>query len=388
MLWDVVTARSTRPRQFETGTTVVASMPARRQAAAGRLIFGVDELAHDDGPAIGDMVSEILQVEPIWLRVTDFFPRTLDLLARIPPATHVLWRISYRGTAATVAPLAGAPDVNPARYAETLLGAGHHVVPYTFIDGNIRPLVKLAPALHQAGLRLLPIAQKAPVAGAGRDWVRRTVGIGNSATLYGVAGRLDPAKGVAEVVEAFARTCRDHDSWLLASVVVDDDTLDAKAVWAGWSSQFAGADLRRVRLRVSRHGDWSWMCEFYRAVDVVLVDAVSASRGRSVAEPLGFGVPVVARRAACATNNVAPGVVLLDRFDDFGGHHFLAAVAEARRRAPGLRHFVQRQQSIPAVRERFRRLMRRATAPPLLPRFDAYTADPAHLAPLDELIVY
>nr|MDT0666155.1 hypothetical protein [Micromonospora sp. DSM 115978] len=184
------------------------------------------------------------------------------------------------------------------------------------------------------------------------------------------------------------RTCHDHDCWMLASVVVDDDALDANTLWARWSAQFADVDMRRVRLRVARHGDWAWMCEFYRAVDVVLVDAVSASRGRSVAEPLGFGVPVVARRAACATNTVAPGVVLLDRFDDFGAHHFLAAVAEAKRRAPGLRHFVHRQQSIPAVRERFRRLMRRATAPHLLPLFDAYTSDPAQLVALDELIVY
>jgi glycosyltransferase involved in cell wall biosynthesis len=262
------------------------------------------------------------------------------------------------------------------------------VVPYTFVDGNIRPLLALAPALHDAGLRLLPIAQKEPVPGAGREWVRRAVGVANSATLYGVAGRLDPAKGVEDVVEAFVRTCRDHNSWLLASIVVDDERLDAATVWSGWSRRFADADLTRVRLRVSRHGDWAWMCEFYRAVDVVLVDAVSASRGRSVAEPLGFGVPVIVRRADCATNHVAPGVVRLDRFDDFGTHHFLAAVAEARRRAPGLRHFVQRQQSIPAVRERFRRLMRRATAAPLLPLFDAYTADPDQLAKLDELIVY
>lgn len=366
---------------------VVASMPARRPVPAGRLIFGVDDLAHDDGPATADLVAEIMLAQPMWLRVTDFFQRTLDVLERLPNTTHVLWRIGHRGAAPGVVPLAGSPGVDPARYAETLLGSGHQVVPYTFIAGNISPLIRLAPALHDVGLRLLPLAQQEPAIGAGREAARRTIGIVNSATLYGVAGTLDPAKGVAEVVEAFARTCHDDNSWLLVSVVVDDDSLDAAAVWSGWSDKFAGADLRRVRLRVSRRGDWAWMCEFYRAVDVVLVDVVSASRGRSVAEPLGLGVPVVARRAPCATNHVAPGVVLLDRFDDFGGHHFLSAVAEARRRAPGLRHFVQRQQSIPVVRERFRRLMRRATADHLIPTFDAYSAEPAQLAALDALVV-
>jgi glycosyltransferase involved in cell wall biosynthesis len=377
-------------------------MPAQRPAPAGRLILSLDDLdglddpdnlAHDGGRAradsVADAVAEVMRTQPMWLRVTDFFQRTLDVLEGLPTATHVLWRISHRGLADGVVPLTGSPGVNPARYAESMLGSVHHVVPYTFVDGNIRPLLSLAPALHDAGLRLLPIAQKEPVPGAGRDWVRRTIGVASSATLYGVAGRLDPTKGVEDVVEGFVRTCHDHNSWLLASVVIDDDDqLDAATVWSGWSRRFAEENLRRVRLRVSRYIDWSWMCEFYRAVDVVLVDAVSASRGRSVAEPLGFGVPVVVRRAACATNHVAPGVVRLDRFDDFGAHHFLAAVAEARRRAPGLRHFVQRQQSIAAVRERFRRLMRRATAPPLLPVFDAYAADPVQLAELDKLIVY
>lgn len=325
---------------------------------------------------------------PLWLRVANFFDRPLQVLRLLEPPQLVVWKLEFWGTQTPFDRVPASAGIDPARYAEELLSLGHYVVPYTFNTWNRQRLLEMVAPLRQRAPALLPIAQKPAVPSPGRTATRRSFGVGPGETLVGVGGLLHPAKGIEEVVEGFLATYPDPGARLLCSLVVEDGDQDAQRVWRCWADKFGQAAMRRVHVRTGPYGDWRWMCSFYRAIDVLLVNSVSDSWGRMVSEALGFGVPTVVRRADCATNHVAPDVVLVDDLADMSGPRFAAAAAEARARAPRLAAYVQQHYAVSVVRDRLLALLRAHTPRHLRPALARAAGDVQMRTALEELVVY
>jgi hypothetical protein len=107
-----------------------------------------------------------------------------------------------------------------------------------------------------------------------------------------------------------------------------------------------------------------------------------------VSEPLDFGVPVLVRRAPCASNHVVPGVVIVDGFDDLDGDRFRSAVAAARGRVGELRRHAQEHHGLAVVRELTLRTLRAATPISLRQDFDRLAQSADEITQLDEAAVY
>lgn len=361
-----------------------------RSGAAGAacpLLAGLDHVEWD-AREVAEIAAAIRRERPLWLRAANFFSRTLELLRLLDRPRLVLWKLEFWGMDTPFDKVPASPGVDPAGYAEELLSLGHHVVPYAFNTWNRERLVAMVPALERRSPALLPVAQKPAVASQSRGAVRRRLGLGREDVLVGAGGLWHPAKGIEEIVRAFLRTWPDPRAHLLCSLVVEDEEDTAAAVRRRWADAFGEAGLDRVHVRVGPYGQWPWMCAFYRAIDVMLVNSVSDSWGRMVSEALGFGVPTLVRRADCATNHIAPGVVLVDGFDDLGAPVFAAAVRAARARASALAGYVAGHYGVEVVRGRWLALLRAETPPHRRAVFDRAVADPASRRVVDELIVY
>jgi hypothetical protein len=107
-----------------------------------------------------------------------------------------------------------------------------------------------------------------------------------------------------------------------------------------------------------------------------------------VAEPIGFGVPTLVRRADCGTNHIAPGVVMMDSFAGLRPHDFAALIQAAWARAPQLAAYVADRYALPPVRRLWLEVLREWTPPERQVEFDKAVSDPGSLARLDNLIVY
>src|SRR5690606_37257837 len=128
--------------------------------------------------------------------------------------------------------------------------------------------------------------------------LRRQLGVAPEALLVGCGGLLHPAKGIEELVERFVRGLPEPTAHLLCALVIEDEEDTETVIRRRWEKRFRpAAGMDRVHLRTGLYGDWEWMCAFYRAIDVMLVNSVSDSWGRMVSEPVGFGVPTLVRRA-------------------------------------------------------------------------------------------
>lgn len=129
-----------------------------------RLILGLDQVQWDPR-TLDSIVAEIERERPLWLRVANFFDRTLELLRNVRTPQLVLWKLEFWGTDTSYDKVPASPGVDPARFTEEMLALGHRVVPYTFVEWNRPHLIDLAPALGHVGVHVLPLAQKAPVEG-------------------------------------------------------------------------------------------------------------------------------------------------------------------------------------------------------------------------------
>jgi glycosyltransferase involved in cell wall biosynthesis len=327
----------------------------------------------------------------LWLRCANFFDRSLDLLRTLEAPRLVLWRLEFWGTDTPFDQFPTSAGVDPARYAEEMLGLGHRVVPYTYTEWNRRHLVDRIPALANLQIHVLPIAKKPP-APVKPGTVRRQFGIPPADTVFGTGGLLHPAKGIDEIVGGFLRSRGDTRTHLLCSVIPDEAETTADDIRRTWRRSYGDVGMEvgmeRVHIRVGDYGEWPWMCAFYEAVDVLLVNSVSDSWGRMVSEASGAGVPVLVRRTGCSTNHIAPGITLVDGFHDLDAPAFAQAMAVARVRAPGLAAYVQRRYSTPIVRRLFLKLLQEKTPYALRRHFDDLAHDPASLACLDGMVVY
>ncbi|MBI1759291.1 MAG: hypothetical protein HYR62_08715 [Actinobacteria bacterium] len=336
---------------------------------------------------MGDIAMAVRTGHPVWLRVANFFDRTLELLRELEPPQLVLWKLEFWGTDTPFDKVPASAGVDPAAHAEELRSLGHHVVPYTFSDWSRDRLSAFVPPLKGWPVAVLPIANKRPVAGQSREIVRARFGVGHDDVLVGAGGLLHPAKGVEEVVEGFLRTWPDPGAHMLCSLVPDgkEDTEDA--VRDRWWASF-GDGCERVHLRVSRYGDWTWMSAFYRAIDLMLVNSVSDSWGRMASEPLALGVPTLVRRSDCGTNHIAPDVLLVDGFTDMSTPVFHAAVRKAQVCAGGLARYLEEKYAPAVVAERLLGLLRSRTPDAVRAAFEEAAARAESRAALEDLAAF
>lgn len=281
------------------------------------------------------------------------------------------------------------PRVDPVAFADELFALGHHVVPYTFNEWGRERLSTLIPALRRRPVALLPIAQKTPVASESRKSLRGRLGVTPDVLLVGCGGLMHPAKGIEEIVERFLRGFPNPTAHLSCALVVEDEEDTEAAIRRRWAKRFGpAAGTGRVHLHTGSYGGWESMCAFYRAIDVTLVNSVSDSWGRMVSEPVGFGVPMLIRRADCGTNHIVPGLVLVDDFAGLSSPELDVLIRTARDRSDQLAGYVRQRYALPVVRQQWLDLLREQTTPERRAAFEETATDPKSLTILDDLIVY
>lgn len=259
---------------------------------ARRLVLPLDHIQWDSR-GIDEIATCISCERPLWIRIANFFERTLELLRVLEHQQLILWKVEFWGTHTPFGNVPSSADVDPASYAKKLFSIGHQVVPYTFNEWNRARLSALVPMFMRHRLEVLPVAQKAPVPSEGRAEVRNRFRLGSTTPLLGAGGLLHPAKGIEEIVRGFLHTYPDLRAHLLCSLVVEDEKDTAETVRQRWSSAFGEAGMDRVHIRTGVYGEWSWMCAFYGALDLMLINSISDSWGRMVAESLGFCIPTL-----------------------------------------------------------------------------------------------
>lgn len=332
------------------------------------------------------LARSIESADPYCIRVANFFTRTLDLLTALAEPRIVLWKMEFWGAETPYEKVPRSENVDPDTYVKKIMATGHCVIPYTFNVWGRDHLYSIMPSLRAYTVELLPIAQKAPDTRSPSRSLRSDIDVDNDCQLVGCGGLLHPAKGIEAVVGSFLANYPDPDAHLLCALVIDEGGETAENVRFRWSQKFGEPVLRRVHVRTGPYGDWGWMCEFYRAIDVMLVNSVSDSWGRMVAEPIGFGVPTIVRRADCGTNHVVPDVTLVDSFTNLDTAGFAAAIRQAQARAPWLSDFVRSRYAVPLVRERFIDTLARHL--PETERSDFILHAARFGSDLDEFIVY
>ncbi|GHF54350.1 hypothetical protein FHX82_006854 [Amycolatopsis bartoniae] len=323
-----------------------------------------------------EIAESLAQENPLWLRISNFFQRHLSVLRHLPPGQLVLWKLEHWGNSTTYDRVPTSPGTQPMSYTKELLDLGHRIHPYTFTERNRLLLHEDIPLLCDLDVGLVPIAQKTPAEDASGATLRARLNLGPSDTLLGAGGMLHPAKGIDEIAVWFLRTVRDPGTHLFCCVIPSEPGLTEDVVRRRWERAAGVETSDRIHIHVGRYRQWEWMCSFYQAIDVMLVNSVSDSWGRMLSEAVGLGVPTLTRRAECATNDIFPDLVFVDDFESLSREDFRVLVDEARDRAPRLARYADTHYAAPLVEEKFLEMLRAWTPPERLPEFDRLARQP------------
>jgi hypothetical protein len=332
-----------------------------------------------------EILGEIGQRDPVCLRIANFGRRGLRVLKDLPAGPLLVWKLEHWGAATPFERLPASPGLDANSHTEELLSLGHTVVAYTFNEANRELLYDDVPCLRRSGIAILPVAQKRAPGGPRVD-VRSGLGLTGAEFLFGCGGLLHPAKGIEEVAVGFLRTCRDPSVHLACSVIRHEADTTADSIRRRWEDIAGGVNSSRLHLRMGDYGEWTWMYWFYRSLDVMLVNSVSESWGRMASEAIGLGVPTLVRRAACATNHLAPEVVLADGSWDFAGEDLWGTVSTAQTRARALRIHVGRRYAPRVVRRRFLELVCASLDPRRASEVVRRSRDPLAVSVLDAML--
>jgi hypothetical protein len=107
-----------------------------------------------------------------------------------------------------------------------------------------------------------------------------------------------------------------------------------------------------------------------------------------VAQALGAGVPTIVRRADCGTNHIAPGVVLIDSFEELDPEGYAEAIRRAHAVSPRLSEFVHANYSLRRTRDQLLHVLRRHLPDERRAAFDEATGTDEFVCALDEFVVY
>jgi glycosyltransferase involved in cell wall biosynthesis len=211
------------------------------------------------------------------------------------PVVWVKHDHSYDGTLATVAALRSAVVV-----------------------GVSRSVVSALPAPMSSKVRLVPngIAMPAVPPDAGRESLRRLMGVPLDTPVVGLVGRLHPVKGHADLIEAIPRIATAQPNVRFAFMGAPDDRFsDARAELE------CRAQLIDVAERITWLGYHESPLELMSGFDVAAMPS-KAFRGRpsegwpmSATELLALGVPVVAYRRGGIPEALGECGVLVDPDD-------------------------------------------------------------------------
>ncbi|MGH3280526.1 MAG: hypothetical protein ACRDNW_15495 [Trebonia sp.] len=272
------------------------------------LMMALDQVEWDERP-VGQIADSVRRTQPYCILVANFFPKTIEVLRELGSDPQVvLWKMEFWGRDTPCKQIPGPDGTDPDLYVKRIATTGHRVVPYTYNEWGRDRLLALAPALAEHPVEVIPIAQKVPVSGVGAEAVRRIFGVEPGQALVGCGGLLHPAKGIEEIVGSFLSDFPDQDAHLLCSVVIEEDAVTSERIAREWKRQLGEAAKQRVHVRAGPYADWTWMCGFYRSIDLMLVNSVSDSWGRMVSESLGGACQPssAARTAAPTTSHQAP----------------------------------------------------------------------------------
>jgi hypothetical protein len=352
------------------------------------LMMALDQVEWDERP-VGQIADAVRRTQPYCILVANFFPKTIEVLRELGSDPQVvLWKMEFWGRDTPYKQIPGPDGSDPDLYVKRIVATGHRVVPYTYNEWGRDRLLALAPALADHQVEVIPIAQKVPVSEVNAEAVRRIFGVGPGQALVGCGGLLHPAKGIEEIAGSFLSDFPDKDAHLLCSVVIEEDAVTSERIAREWKRQLGEAAKRRVHVRAGPYADWTWMCGFYRSIDLMLVNSVSDSWGRMVSESLGAGVPTIVRRADCGTNHIAPGVVLVDSFEGLGTEGYTEAIRRAQAASQRLSEFVNASYSLGRVRDQLLHILRRHIPDERRAAFDRATASTELVRGLDEFTVY
>ena len=235
-------------------------------------------------------------------------------------------------------------------------------------------------------MEILAIAQKSDVGQPDRAAVRSEFGVDSECTLLGTGGLLHPGKGLDDIVSWFLCKVHDPSIHLLCSVVPGEDGETERSVRQRWEKLAGTTSSPRLHIHMGDYGEWDWMCSFYRAIDVMLINSVSDSWGRMVSEAVGFRVPTLVRRAHCATNHIFPDIALVNEFADLSLDEFESAVRKARENASFLCEYAHRFYGCSVVRDQLIDLLRTLTPSDRLGEFSRISQQPRSLDLLDRLM--
>ncbi|ATL69934.1 glycosyltransferase family protein [Nocardia terpenica] len=333
-----------------------------------------------------EIAKSIVEESPLWLRISNCFERHLSLLRHLPPGQLILWKLEHWGNSTTFDRVPVSPDTNPQSYTKELLSLGHRIYPYTFTERNRDLLHHDIPQLCDLDFGIVPLAQKAPVEGVSRTTLRNRLNLDSADTLLGAGGMLHPTKGIDEIAVWFLRNVQDPRTHLLCCVIPFEDGVTEDQIRRRWEQTAGVESSHRLHIHIGAYRQWEWMCSFYQAVDVMLVNSVSDSWGRMLSEAVGFGVPTLTRRAECATNDIVPDLVLVNDFANLSYGEFCALVDDARDRAPRLARFVGKHYAGPVVAEAFLEMLRARTPSELWAEFDRLSRQPRSRRLVGEMI--
>lgn len=298
----------------------------------------------------------ILASRPMWLTINQFNERVFGILDGLPSEIHIYWKIEYMGESCSPFHVRA---TNPRSFVRRLLSCGHRVACYSFNEWNRDHILGELPDLNTVDFRIQPIAIKEASIGIDREKFRRSFGVDKDDLLMGVAGLYDEVKGIDELA-GWLLSLPPEKNWKAIFSLITD--LEPEEIQAGWRAQFGDAPcFWRIKIRKGDYRQWDWMAQFYRSVDVILVNSRSDSWGRVVTEPIGLGTPVLVRRAECGTNYALPGLTIVEDFSSMNFGKFMEAFDFARRRASRLLEYTRENYSREVVRETWIRNLRAST---------------------------
>jgi hypothetical protein len=232
------------------------------------LMIALDHVEWDERP-VKEIAESLSLARPHCIRLANFFTRTIDVLNELDEPQVVLWKLEFWGLDTPYEQIPRSDGMDPDLYVKRVFSTRHRIIPYTYNEWGRDRLYALAPSLREHAVELIPVAQKPLVDSPGREAVRRAIGLDPFQTLVGCGGLLHPAKGIEEIVESFLADFPDPGAHLLCSLVIEEDEKAVEQVIRQWAMQFRDTRSRRVHVRAGRYGDWKWMCDFYRSIDLM-----------------------------------------------------------------------------------------------------------------------
>lgn len=333
---------------------------------AKTILFSLDNVSDDPRPN-ELIVAAISRADPIWVLVSNFEKRTLEVLTALSRPMALYWKVEYMGGGFT--PFPADADIDHLAYFDRLLELAERVALYTFNKWNLVNILSAFPKLRTVDSYTQPVAQKPTIHGVDVNDIRQQYYLGSQDMLLGSAGVFHQGKGFDELVQMVISLELQNDIHFLFSLITDLPSQEVKSRWRrryGESSWW-----ENIHVRQGSYKEWAWMCSFYQSISALLVNSRSDSWGRVVSEAIGHKTPVIVRRDDdCGTNHICDGLTMVDSFHDLSLPSLKRLVKSAERQTERLAAYVDRHYDPDLVIRTLIANLRTSTPLRQLPTFD------------------